>query len=212
METFIRNCTGIILAGGENTRMPVLKAFIKVNGKKIIERNLEVMKKLFKENFIVTNQPEAYSYLGVPLLGDIYNVRGPMTGVFTALVNSSNRWVFISACDMPFINKSLIEYMASKLDNNDAVVPESYQPSDSPLTKGGVRGVEPLFAFYSKKLLGSMEKAIQTGNRSIKDFLNNKRVIYIETKEIKKVDPRAESFINLNTPADVRRYLKIKMQ
>lgn len=196
MDTFIKNCSAAILAGGENTRMPVLKAFIEVEGQKIIERNLEIMKKSFREIFIVTNQPEEYVYLNMPLLGDIYNVRGPMTGVFTSLMNASNRWVFISACDMPFLNRDLIEYMASKIDNSDAVVP---------VKKGKT---EPLFAFYSKRLLSSMEKSILSDKRSLKDFLNNKRVQYIKISEIKKIDPEAKSFINLNNPEDIDLYLQ----
>jgi molybdopterin-guanine dinucleotide biosynthesis protein A len=194
--TFLKNCTAAILAGGENTRMPVLKAFIEVEGQKIIERNLKIMKKSFREIFIVTNQPEEYIYLNMPLLGDIYNVRGPMTGIFTSLLNSSKQWVFISACDMPFLNRDLIEYMASKRDNSDAVVP---------VKKGKT---EPLFAFYSKRLLASMEKSILAGKRSLKDFLNNKRVKYIKTSEIKKIDPEAKSFINLNNPEDIDLYLQ----
>ena len=101
MTGFLENCTGAILAGGENRRMPVLKSFIEINGEKIIERNLKIMQRLFKEILIITNQPEVYLYLGLPLFGDVYDVRGPMTGVLTSLLNSSNHWVFISACDMP---------------------------------------------------------------------------------------------------------------
>jgi len=202
MNSIIKDCTGIILAGGENIRMPVLKAFIEINGEKIIERNLKIIRKLFKEIFIVTNQPELYLYLEVPLLGDIYNVRGPMTGIFTSLINSSNRWVFISACDMPFINEDLIRYMALKRDNYDAVVPESPHPR---LIKRGC--VEPLFAFYSKQLIPAMEKAILANKTGIKDFLNNKMVKYLTVEEVKDIDAEAKSFINLNTPEDVKRYL-----
>lgn len=196
MNSHLKDCTGVILAGGENRRMPVLKAFIEVNGEKIIERNLKIIKKLFKEIFIVTNQPEAYLYPGIPLLGDIYNVRGPMTGVLTSLLNSSTHWVFISACDMPFINEHLIRYMAAKRDNYDAV---------APMLKGKI---EPLFTFYSKRLISYMEKAIIAGKTGLQDFLDNKRVEYIITEEIKNIDPGARSFININTPEEIKFYLR----
>lgn len=196
MNSHLKDCTGVILAGGENRRMPVLKAFIEVNGEKIIERNLKIIKKLFKEIFIVTNQPEAYLYPGIPLLGDIYNVRGPMTGVLTSLLNSSTHWVFISACDMPFINEHLIRYMAAKRDNYDAV---------APMLKGKI---EPLFTFYSKRLISYMEKAIIAGKTGLQDFLDNKRVKYIITEEIKNIDPGARSFININTPEEIKFYLR----
>ena len=211
MNNFIKDCTGVILAGGENTRMPVPKAFIKVNGKPIIENNLKIIKELFREVFIVTNQPENYVHLRTPMLGDIYNIRGPMTGIFTSLVNSSNPWVFISACDMPFLNKDLIEYMASKRSGHDAIIPNSPLGIESyRLTKGGHRGVEPLFAFYSKRLMTSMEKAVLSGKRGVKDFLKGKKVKYIPISEIRKFDPEARSFINLNTPEDVSYHLKVR--
>lgn len=189
------NCTGVILAGGENRRMPQPKAFIKVNGENIIEKNLKTMKRLFKEIFIVTNQPEAYLYLGIPMLGDIYDVRGPMTGILTSLINSMHPWVFISACDMPFINYELIYYMASKKKNYEAVVPEF---------KGDI---EPLFAFYTKRLCHKMEKALTSGRAGLKDFLKDKRVRYVTSEEIGNIDPEGRSFINLNTPEDVKLYL-----
>jgi len=123
MSTFIINCTGAILAGGENTRMPVLKAFIKVEGMPIIERSLNTYRQLFRDSVIVTNQPEHYSHLGSKMLGDVYDLRGPMTGIFTSLINSSSSWVFVSACDMPFLNKDVIQYMASGRKGYEAVVP-----------------------------------------------------------------------------------------
>ncbi|GBD97302.1 putative molybdenum cofactor guanylyltransferase [bacterium BMS3Abin06] len=214
MNDLLEECSCAILAGGENTRMPVLKAFIEVEGQRLIERNLKIMKQLFSEVFIVTNRPETYSYLGVPMLGDTYNTRGPMTGIFTSLLNSSNPWVFISACDMPFVNECLIRYMASGRNNFDAIVPESPL-----LSKGGHRGgkkrlrrdyTEPLFAFYSKKLLLSMEKSVISANKSLRDFLSNKRVKYITSGEIRKIDPEAVSFVNLNTPEDIELYLQTK--
>ncbi|MEF9475741.1 MAG: nucleotidyltransferase family protein, partial [Candidatus Mariimomonas ferrooxydans] len=67
MTSLLKGCTGVILAGGENRRLPVLKSFIEIDGEKIIERNLKIMKNLFNEVFIVTNQPEVYLYLGFPL-------------------------------------------------------------------------------------------------------------------------------------------------
>ena len=209
MNNIIKNCTGIILAGGENKRMPVLKAFIKINGEKIIERNLKIMRQLFKEIFIVTNQPELYLYLKTHLLGDVYDIRSPMTGIFTSLLNSLNNWVFISACYMPFINGELIKYMASKRDDYDAVVPKSpLRPLlVKVMTRRGRRGdyIEPLFAFYSKQLMPSMEKAIFSNKTGIKDFLKDKKVKYISAEEIRDIDAKAMSFINLNTLKDMER-------
>jgi molybdopterin-guanine dinucleotide biosynthesis protein A len=207
MTELIKDCAGIILAGGENSRMPVLKAFMEVKGQKIIERNLRIIKKLFIEVYVVTNQPETYSHLAVPMLGDTYNTRGPMTGIFTSLLNARSPWVFITACDMPFITDRLITYMASKRDQVDAVVPVSPAVPQNGIP---VESIEPLFALYSKKLVLSMEKAILRGRKSLRDFLSTKRVKYITNKEIIKIEPNESIFINLNSPEDVDLHLPRK--
>jgi len=229
MKNLIENCTGVILAGGENKRMPVLKAFIEVEGKKIIERNLKIMRKLFREIFIVTNQPELYSYLGVPMFGDVQNIRGPMTGVLTALMNSSNKWIFVSACDMPFINPGLIRFMADERHNPVCLpILNARQKKDfTVMPRSDIYDVvvpvlhhraEPLFAFYSIRVLNSLEQFILSGKKGIKDFLLNhdKRVKYISSEEIKNIDPDLRSFINLNAPEDIELYLsdrdKLKFQ
>jgi molybdopterin-guanine dinucleotide biosynthesis protein A len=228
-NNFIDNCTGVILAGGENKRMPVLKAFIEIEGKKIIERNLKIMRQLFNEIFIVTNQPELYAYLGVPMFGDVYNIRGPMTGVLTALMNSSNKWIFVSACDMPFINPGLIRFMADERYNPVCLpILNARQKKDfTVMPRSDIYDVvvpvlhhraEPLFAFYSIRVLNSLEQFILSGKKSIKDFLLNhdKRVKYITSEEIKNIDPDLRSFINLNTTEDIELHLsdrdKLKFQ
>ena len=229
INNFIDNCTGVILAGGENKRMPVLKAFIEVEGKKIIERNLKIMRQLFNEIIIVTNQPELYSYLGVPMFGDVYNIRGPMTGVLTALMNSSNKWIFVSACDMPFIKSGLVRFMADERYNPGCLpILNARQKKDfTVMPRSDIYDVvvpvlhhraEPLFAFYSIRVLNSLEQFILSGKKGIKDFLLNhdKRVKYISSEEIKNIDPDLRSFINLNTPEDIELYLsdrdKLKFQ
>jgi len=194
----INNCTGVILAGGENRRMPVSKAFITVDGYKIIERAFDIMRDLFSEIFIVTNRPEEYVYLKAQLLGDAYKMRGPMTGIFTALLNSSNQWVFVAACDMPFMSKEIINYAAAKRCANDAVV------------VGAGSEVEPLFAFYARKLVSNMEQSLLSGKRGMKDFLNKKKVKYIKKTEIKGLDLEGKSFVNLNTPEDIELYLQLQ--
>ena len=56
----------------------------------------------------------------------------------------------------------------------------------------------------------SMEQAIFSGKKGLKDFLMDKRVKYIHPKERKKIDAKATSFINLNTPEDIQFYLSSK--
>lgn len=75
----------LILAGGENRRIPLLKGFLEIRDERILEVLIQSLRKLFNRIILSTNTPEHYYYLGLPMVGDIIQVKGPMTGIFSAL-------------------------------------------------------------------------------------------------------------------------------
>ncbi|MEW6585851.1 MAG: molybdenum cofactor guanylyltransferase [Nitrospirota bacterium] len=184
----------VILAGGENTRMPFVKAFLEIGGKKIIESNLQALRSIFNRVFISTNNPELFFYLEAHLIGDIIKSRGPMAGIFSSLIVPGVSEVFVTACDMPFINVILIRYMADKWDGkHDALIP---------MYRGKP---EPLFGIYSGKVVTIMEKDLRAGRKGLQDFLRRLQVLYIPEKEVKAIDPDGRSFANINTMEDLIR-------
>jgi len=188
--------SGIILAGGENRRMAANKAFLKLGGRPLIERTLEVFKALFKDIIIVTNEPELYVQYDVTLAGDLVKKKGPLSGIYSGLLNSGNDYSFVAACDMPFLNSALISFMMKSADGSDMVVPR-------------LKGLaEPLHAIYSRSCLKVIEKQLRDGKRSLRDFLRGCEVRYIEEEDIVKIDPEMKSFININTAEDFMKVLE----
>ncbi|MBN1471350.1 MAG: NTP transferase domain-containing protein, partial [Syntrophaceae bacterium] len=55
------NITGIILAGGKNSRMGLNKAFLEIDGKRLIDRTFAVYRQIFSEIIIVTNDSPSYT-------------------------------------------------------------------------------------------------------------------------------------------------------
>ncbi len=54
-------CTGIILAGGKNTRFSgTNKALMPIGGKRIFDRIYDVLCNLFQDIILVTNDPMPY--------------------------------------------------------------------------------------------------------------------------------------------------------
>jgi molybdopterin-guanine dinucleotide biosynthesis protein A len=181
----------LILAGGENKRFPVIKGFLEISGKRIIEKNIEFLKGIFDRVIISTNNPELYFYLSVPMVGDIIEYRGPMTGIFSALIISEVSGIFVTACDMPFINVMLIKYIVDKWEERwDAVIPIFDKKP------------QPLLGIYSKRIAQDMEQDIKNGERSLRRFLRRIEVLYIEEKDVRAIDPEGRSFININTIDD----------
>ncbi|NWF76668.1 MAG: molybdenum cofactor guanylyltransferase [Nitrospirae bacterium] len=184
----------VILAGGENKRMPFIKSFIKINNKRIIESNIELLGKIFNRIIISTNSPEIYFYLGLPMIGDVINTRGPMTGIYSVLINPDINDIFVIGCDMPFIKKKLIKFILSKWNNEwDSIVPLF---NSKP---------QPLLGIYSKRVLTKMEIAINNNQRSLMDFLCKINVLLIKEGEVKEIDPDGRSFVNINTLKDFKK-------
>ncbi len=184
----------LILAGGENSRIPFLKGFLEINGAKIIESNVRLLKGIFNRVLISTNSPELYFYLGALMVGDIIKHRGPMTGIYSALNIPDVSDVFVTACDIPFVNVILIKYMVNKWDGKrDAIIPFF---DNRP---------QPLFGIYSQKITGKIEDSIKKGRRSLRELLKRINVLYIKEEEVRSIDREGKSFVNINTMEDFKR-------
>jgi len=194
--------TGVILAGGLSTRLSGRnKAFIEVNGKKIIDRTYNLFRQLFQEIILVTNDPGSYIDWDLQIVSDIYKVRSSMTGLHAGLTYASNPFIFAVACDSPFLNKELIEKVLSYVDDGtQVVVPEV------------TLGFEPLFAAYSKSCLDAFENCLNQKRFQIMQIFRKKRVKKIPEHVLRKIDPELLSFYNINTPEHISAAEKIGAQ
>ena len=184
----------LILAGGENKRMPMIKGLLKIGGKVIVESNVRILQDIFDRVVVSTNSPDLFFYLGSPLVGDVMCERGPMTGILSAFIGAGAAEFFVTACDMPFINVILIKHIVRQWQNRwDAAIPMFHGKP------------QPLFGIYSRKVVGRMEKSIRAGERGLRDFLKKIDVLYIEENVVKRIDREGRTFVNINTLDDFRR-------
>jgi molybdopterin-guanine dinucleotide biosynthesis protein A len=181
---------GIVLAGGENRRMGTDKSFLKVGGVPLIERVLRSMKAVFSDIIIVTNAPERYAAYGVKTVSDVLDARGPLTGIYSGLLQSPDEYNFVVACDMPFLNSRLLSYMAGLAAGHDIVVPSVGEQ------------VEPLHAVYRRGLTTVIENELNHNRKRIRDIFGRAMVRYVTEEEIDRFDPARKSFKNLNTPQE----------
>jgi molybdopterin-guanine dinucleotide biosynthesis protein A len=194
----IKGITGVILAGGQNTRFPIQKGFIRINGIPIIERNLALMRSLFRDVLISTNMPEAYFSLGAPLVGDVLPSRGPMAGIYTALINSRDPSIFVCACDMPFLDARVIRLVCERYSGQ---LQRGHIDAAVPVFNGEP---QPLFGVYCNTVLPALEEGILNDKVALKQFLNEIRVYFVEDADVRAVDPEGKSFVNINTMDDYK--------
>ena len=185
--------TGIILAGGKNLRMGQNKAFLEVQGERIIDRIKRIFVDLFDEVMLVTNSPRDYLDLNLRIISDLYRERGALAGIFTGLFHASFSHAFVAACDMPFLNPALIAHLVGLSPGYDIVIPRTED------------GLQPLHAVYSRKCLPFMEDLLREGNLKILDFFHRVKKREVPAEEMIPLDPHLSSFLNLNSPEDLSR-------
>ena len=116
----------MVLAGGESRRMAVPKAFIRLGGMTVIERELRVLSAVFDEVLIVANDPGPFLETGVRIVPDVEQfriIKGPMTGVYSGLSAARHACSFVVGCDMPFIKPELTVFLAGLSPGHDIVIP-----------------------------------------------------------------------------------------
>ncbi len=186
--------TAVILAGGKSTRMKSNKALLPYSGELFIERIHRQLSALFPEVLLVTNTPELYRFLPCRMVSDEFPGHGSLAGIHAGLKHSTTDYIFVVACDMPYLNDELLRKMVSKADGCDVVIPES----DG--------GYEPLHAIYRKNCLPAMEDALKNGKIKIIDCFDWNKVTVVSRNEIVAVDPEFLSFRNINTPEEYFRF------
>lgn len=168
------------------------KAFIQVEGIPIIKRIHNLFRELFQEVIIVTNEKDLFSNFDSKIYSDLIHDKGALGGLYTGIFFSSFYHSFCVACDMPFINKSLVQYLIDNISDADVIVPRT------------IDGLQPLHAIYSKNCLDPIRKSIDEGKTKIIDIYHQINVKIVDEKEFLCFDPGRKSFINVNTPEELR--------
>lgn len=186
--------TGVILAGGQCERMRQNKALLVLDSRPIIVHICTVLKEIFDQLILVTNDPLDYHFLGIQVVTDLIPGKGPLGGLYTGLFYASSPFVFAVACDMPFINRAVINYLVNLSGSKwDVIVPVTS------------KGFEPLHAIYSRKCLDKIRSQIINGELKISSLYERIRIKAISSAELSEIDPELQSCLNLNTPQEFDR-------
>jgi len=180
-----------VLAGGQSKRMGQEKAFLEVGGQRVIERVLATVGPLSDDCFISTNSPAKYEEFGLRLVSDIYPGKAALGGIYSVIQAARYPTVLVVACDMPFLQADLLEYLMNLAPTADVVVPV-VNPSQP----------ETLHAVYAKRCLPAIESRLVANRLRIIGFFDEVSVRYVERKKIAEFDPEFHSFVNMNTPSE----------
>lgn len=186
--------TGALIAGGGATRMGgVAKGLLRLGGRPLIERSLDLFGRLLGASLLVVNDPARYAQFDVPRVGDLLSGRGAPGGLHAALTAATTPWVFAAGCDMPFLSGEGIALLASRRAGAMAVVPR---------WNGRL---EPLHALWSRQALPVLERALAEGDLSMQRLATLVGAVIVEPVEWCVIDPAGRAFMNANTPEEAAR-------
>ena len=182
----------LILMGGKNSRMNGnVKGLLKIKNSTFLEKIQETLND-FSSIYLSINdkfskeQKQNFENMGFKIIEDIYKEIGPLGGIYSSLLNCKEEYLFITACDMPFITKNSIEVLFNKVDKNtDGVV--FYDKNNK---------LYPLGAIYSKNVLPIIEEMIEKKYYKLSYLIEKSNFVKIN---IEKTDIPLKVLSNINT-------------
>jgi molybdopterin-guanine dinucleotide biosynthesis protein A len=194
----MQNISLVLQAGGKSSRMGRDKALVPFRGMTLIEYILSQTQGLAQDTLIITNSPDDYRFLGLPLFPDVIPDWGALGGLYSAIIHAPQDTCLVLACDMPFVNRPLLTYLVSLLPDHDAVIPR-LDPTGNQMPAFA----EPFRAVYRKTCLPPIKAAIDAGQRRVISFFDQVNIRFVERSEIEPFAPGLQTFFNVNTPEEL---------
>jgi molybdopterin-guanine dinucleotide biosynthesis protein A len=190
----LQDITGVVLAGGHSRRFGSNKALAFWRGQFLIQHVRDTLASVFSDCLLVTNTPEPFMFLNMPMINDSYHNLGPLAGIHAALRHTGKPWIFVIGCDMPAVTPELITFLCGLAKEDfEAVIPW-------PKT-----GAEPLCGLYHKNGLDKIELQLKNKRSQIIELLGKLSVRKVNEEELQRVEGGLKVFSNINRRQDLEK-------
>ena len=171
------------------------KAWMPFRDEPLIVHVIRQMELVTDELLLITNEPDLYTILKLPMYGDIVPDMGALGGIYTGLTHAANSVVLCVGCDMPLLQPNLLSHLTTLLGDYDAVVPSVKAADRSTI-------FQTLSAVYSKRCLPVIDGMLAAGELRVHALYDRIDARIVQPPEWRAFDPQGLSFFNINTPED----------
>lgn len=182
MSVSKQHITGIILAGGQSSRMGSDKGLMLYKGKPFIAHIMEALQPIVSDIIVVSNSIN-YNQFHAKCVVDIMKNEGPLGGLYTGLYHSKTALNVVLSCDVPLVTKELLTVLITEVSDDFDIVQVAVHGSTN-----------PLLAIYKKDCMASCLEALKAGERRLRKFVSQQKT------KIIRVEPNLEEQTqNINT-------------
>ena len=178
--------TGVILAGGQGSRMGgVDKGLQPFGGKPMVAHVVERLAPQVDELLLNANRNlEAYARFGHPVIADeIEGFAGPLAGFERGLAHARGGWVVTVPCDSPFLPLDLVARLRAALETASAQLA---------VARTGEQA-HPVFCLMRREVHAGLAEFLASGQRKIDKWYASLRVAEVA------FDDQPRAFLNINT-------------
>lgn len=180
--------TGIIIAGGQSSRMGVPKGLLNYQGKPFIWHISEALKPLVR-NIIVVSSLKEYRDLGYTIHADLVPNAGPAGGIYTGLHYSRTPWNICLSVDVPKIKTDILRALIEQASKDKCIVQCKTE-----------KETHPLVAIYPKEVKSFFKAELNKHHFKLQGIVNdlNHSNLYLNTTQ-------AKGLYNVNTKQDLNK-------
>lgn len=187
--------TGIILSGGESSRMGKDKGMMVVAGKTLLDHAIDAIAPFCDHLLISANEP-SYANSGYPVIPDLIPGKGPLGGIYSGLIASDTKSNLVLAVDILGFPEEIPRLLLNHAKGQMAVVPS--HPDGK---------LEPLLAWYSKDTISKIKECLHSGKLKMYEFLNEISAFHLALMDHLEVY-HPGIIPNLNRPDDLAVFTK----
>lgn len=184
----------VILCGGKSSRMQQDKTLLPFGGYQTLAQFQYQRLKPFFSKVFLSSKTNKFDFLLSDSSAVIYDenseVFSPMVALQTILKKVEAPYVFILTADTPFVQVQTVKALMKQSQSYDLITAKT------------VNNKHPLCGLFSKKVLPIVETMLQNDMHKIGYLLQ-------EAKSSEICFKNEDEFLNVNTPSDYEKALKI---
>jgi molybdopterin-guanine dinucleotide biosynthesis protein A len=179
--------TAIVLCGGAGSRLGAPdKTLVPVLGRPLVSYTVDgIAPQVGRIVLSCGRDPETYASLGHTVISDATPGDGPLGGITSALPAVASDWILVYPGDAPFPDQALVARLGPAADSRGLAVPRT----------GDQR--QHLVMLLSRAMAAELAAWYEAGGRAVRRWLDGCDVAAVDMSDV------AESFFNVNTPADL---------